>query len=202
MDILSILEAAELPRTSVPICLKGPLVAEYEQLDAQLQAVAPAASLAGDGSAALVARMDDLRAQMLQFEATFTFEALPSRQFSDLRAGIPEKKEGQPDDEWRDLYHEWVCLLVATCCVEPTMTPEQVDQLSVKLSDAQWSQLSNAAWRINANRQDIPFSNAAFVLSLNSGAKSRRQEQPEPPEVDSLAGNPDPSPSTSTQTES
>lgn len=198
VDIAAILDAAELPRTSVKICLKGTLVAEYEQIDAQLQNVKPAASLAGDASASRLAeRLDELRAEMLGHEVAFTFQALPSRQFSDLRAKIPEKKDGQPIEQWQDLYHVWICQLVATCCLEPAMTSEQADQLSERLSDAQWSALCNAAWRVNANKQDVPFSNAAFALSLTSGAKSKRQEQQEPPAADSSADPSSNAPSTS-----
>jgi hypothetical protein len=201
MDILSILEEVEAPESSVTLCLKGSLVAEYERLDEQLQAAGSPVSLAGDASAAAIeAAMDDLRQQMLAAGVAFRFRALPPRQFSDYRATSPVKKDGQPDAEYADAYHLWVCGLVALCAVDPQMTPEQADQLSQKLSDAQWNRLVNSAWMVNANKQNIPFSDAAFANSLISGAKSRRQEQPEPVEAGSLAGSPSSEPSTSETT--
>lgn len=201
LDIESILEQVELPETSVTLCLKGSLVARYESLDEQLQAAGAPVSLAGDDSAAAIkAQMDELRAQMLAHEATFTFRAKPPREFSDLRAKAPEKVDGQTADEYVDAHHLWVCEVVAACCVEPAMNAEQADRLSQRLSNAQWTRLTNAAWSVNTEQQKIPFSAAAYAQTLISGGKSRRQEPAESPEVGSLAGNPEPSPSTSTET--
>lgn len=198
MDIEAILEEIEAPETSVTLCLKGSLVAEWERLSDQLDAAGAPVSLAGEVSD-IAQRMDDLRAQMIKFQATFRFRALPPKEFSDYRTRAPERVEGQPDAaEFDDAYHDWVCGLVAASCAEPVMRPDQVDALSQKLSDNQWVRLRNHAWLVNAGKQDIPFSAAASVLIRTSDGKSRRPEPPESPEAGSLAGNPSSEPSTNT----
>lgn len=202
MDIESILGEIEAPETSVTLCLKGSLVAEYERLDERLKSAGSPVSLAGDESAAALAgQMDDLRQQMLAHEVTFRFRAVtPPKVFSDYRAKAPERSDFADDAAFTDAYHLWVCGLVALCAVDPVMSAEQADRLSQRLSNAQWTRLTNAAWLVNTQSQNIPFSEAAYAQTLLSGGKSRRQEQPASPEVDSLAGSPDPSPSTSTPT--
>lgn len=206
MDIESIIDEAELPEQSVTLCLKGSLVAAYERFDAALQEAArqdtaDRLSLAGrDTSAAdgLVAQMADLREQMLAHERVFTFRALPPRDFSNLRARVPVKAAGQPDDEFADLYHAWLCGLVAASCIDPQMTPEQAERLSRRLSDAQWRLLRDGAWEVNAEKQIIPFSAVASALSRASAQRSKQPEQPASPDLSSLAGSPDPEPATST----
>jgi hypothetical protein len=205
-DIESIIDEAELPEKSVTLCLKGSLVAAYERLDTALQEAArqgPAStlSLAGEDTSAtdgLVAQMAELREQMLAHERVFVFRALPPLDFSNVRARVPVKAAGQPHDEFTGLYHSWLCGLVAATCVDPPMTPEQADRLSRRLSDAQWRDLRDGAWEVNAQKQDVPFSVVASEMSRVSALRSRLPGQPESPDLSSLAGNLDPGPATST----
>lgn len=206
MDIESIIDEAELPEQTVTLCLKGSLVAAYERLDAALQEAArqdaaDRLSLAGRDTTAtdgLVAQMADLREQMLAHERVFTFRALPPRRFANLRGRVPVKADGQSDEEFADVYHRWLCDLIAASCVDPQMTAEQAERLSERLSDAQWRELRDAAWWVNAQKQNVPFSAVASALSRASAQRSKQPEQPGSPDLSSLAGSPDPEPATST----
>jgi hypothetical protein len=201
LDIESIIGETEPAETAVTICVKGSLRAEYERLDAQLGGITQAVTnLAGEGpGTAIVARMDELREQMREFERTFVLRAVtPRRAWRNVRARMPVKQEGQNEEDWADLYHPWVCEVVSKSAASPEMTPEQVERLADRLSDGDWSKLAAAAWSVNDDSSSIPFSVAASAITLTSGGKQRRQEISENPAHGSLAGSPDPSPSTST----
>lgn len=200
VDIESIIDEVETPETSVTLCLKGSLVAEYERLDAQLaDAAREATSLAGVSPAAeLTAQMGQLREQMKAHERDFRFRAVtPRGDWRRLTGARPVKTEQQTDDEYADLYHAWVCGIVAASAIDPVMTAEQAERLADKLSDGQWSKLANAAWAVNEDDRGIPFSAAASVLSRSSGEKSKQPEPSDSPEADSSAGSLAGPPSTS-----
>lgn len=202
LDIEALLAEAELPETSVTLCLKGNLVSSFEALDAALQHL-PAApsSLAGDSEAVrLAAELEQLRAQMKGFERVFSLRALPAMAFATLRAAQPEKGT-KTAEEYAAVHHDWVVQIVAGTCYDPEMTPEQVDRLCGVLSDGQWRKLSNEAWSVNTDNSSIPFSVAGYVLTQNSAARSPQPDPPASPDHGSLAGPSEPSPSTSTPTD-
>lgn len=193
LDIESIIGEAEPAETAVTICVKGSLRAEYERLDAQLGDVSTVAiNLAGDSPGSeIAARMAELREQMHAFERTFTLRAVtPKRAWRNLKAKRPVKAQDMDEEAYADLYHPWVCAVVAASALDPAMTPEQAQRLADRLSDGDWSKLAQAAWSVNDDSSTIPFSAAASVISRSSGVKSRRHEQSDNPAHGSLAGNP------------
>lgn len=203
-DIESIIGDAEPAESTSIICIKGSLRAEYDLLEAQLQGAARVATnLAGDQAAIAAAeRLAELAEEMRTWERPFHLRAIaPRKRWRNLNARRPVKTPGMDDDDYADLYHPWLCTIVAATLVSPVCTPEQVERLADKLSDGDWSKLANDAWNVNDKSANIPFSAAASVLTRSSGAKSKQHEPPENPAHGSLAGNPEPSPSTSTKTD-
>jgi len=198
-DIESIIDDTEPATASVTICIKGALRAEYDRLETQLGTTA-SNSLAGDTTNRAVAeRMAELVEQMRAAERTFNLRAVtPRRAWRNLTAKRPLKTPDLDDDAYADLYHPWVCGIVAASAVDPVMTPEQAERLADRLSDGDWQKLANGAWSVNDDSRGIPFSVAASVLSRSSGGKSKQPETSESPAHASLAGSPEPSPSTST----
>jgi hypothetical protein len=200
-DIESIIGEIETPETSVTLCLKGSLVAEFERLSTQLDGMTTdPINLAGDGPGRdIAARLTLLREEMLAHERVFLFRAVTPRGAWRKAAGKrPVKLPEIGDDEYADLYHGWVCEIVAVSAIDPVMSPEQVQRLADKLSDGQWQKLANAAWKVNDDAQGIPFSVAASVLSRSSGGRSKQPEPSENPAHGSLAGSPSPDTSTTT----
>ena len=201
LDIESIIDEVEPAETAVTICVKGSLRSEWERLDAQLGSVSTVATnLAGDSPGApIAARMAELVEQMHAFERTFVVRAVtPRRAWRNLLARRPVKAEGMDDEAYLDLYHPWLCTVVANSLVDPPSTREQVERLADRLSDGDWQKLANAAWNVNENSAGIPFSVAASVLTRGSGAKSKQQETSGNPAHGSLAGNPSSDTSTTT----
>lgn len=202
MDIESIIDETEPAETGCIICVKGNLRSQHDQLAAQLDALPDVVTnLAGNSSARLLAeQMADLEEQMRAYNRTFVLRAVtPRRKWRNLMVKRPVKTPGMDDEQYADVYHPWLCEIVARSAVDPAMTAQQVERLADKLSDGDWQKLANAAWRVNDDSRDIPFSAAASVLSRSSGEKSKQPEPSDNPGHGSLAGNPAPSPSTSTE---
>lgn len=200
-DIESIIGDAEPAETVVTICIKGNLRSEHDRLETQLGNVSEVVgSLAGNSEKQrIAAAMAELVEQMHAWERPFTLRALtPRRAWRNLYAKRPVKTADLSAEQYADLYHPWVCEIVAASAVDPAMTPEQVGRLADKLSDGDWQRLANAAWSINEDSRDIPFSAAASALIRSSGGKSKQPEISENPAHGSLAGSPSPDTSTTT----
>lgn len=201
-DIESIIDDAEPAETVVTICIKGNLRARYDRLETKLGSlVETVANLAGNPEkAAIAAEMAELVDQMHTWERQFTLRAVtPRRAWRNLVAKRPVKTPDINDDEYVDLYHPWLCGVVAATALDPAMSSEQVERLADKLSDGDWQKLANAAWLVNDDSRDIPFSAAASALLRSSGTKSKQPEPSDNPDHGSLAGSPELSPSTSTE---
>lgn len=190
MDIDEILGKARLPESSVPLCLAGDLQSRWEELDHQLgTASAKAMSLGEIAPAKVIAeQMQALRDEMAASEVIFRLRALDARTWAKFRAEMPE--EGKTDEEkasYDDRFHRWACKALVITCFDPAMTVEKADQLSQRLSEGQWQQLTNAVWELNAGRRNIPFSSAASVLTQPSEPSSPRPEPGVSPTADGSA---------------
>lgn len=169
-----IVKQAQRPETSVPLCLLGNLVAPYRELERKLQTASRTAQSLGKPSEASViaSQMRDLEKQMQGATHTFTLRAMKARAWSDFYGARPTTKtEGETDQQFADRWFAYFCDLVSRCCVDPEMTTEQVGELVNVLSGGQWSELSDAAWNLNANGVAVPFSAAAFVLTPSDEPK-------------------------------
>jgi hypothetical protein len=186
LSIGDVLARARKPEDSVTLCLRGDIVAEYEDLKRQLAGASEAVESLGDVSpaATIRQRMADLAGEMVSESVTFRLRAMPSKDWSDLFAVMPEPpkpaegSEDIPDEAaaaFRDAWHNWVCTILAGTCYEPGMTTDEADQLAVALSKPQWDELTNAAYGLNTEKQTIPFSVAAFASPPATTPKSKRR---------------------------
>jgi hypothetical protein len=84
----AMLAGARLPEKTVPICLRGDLVAEFERLDRQLQEARrkPADSLAGTGEGEILDRMETVRQQMQDHSYDVVLRAKPKAEWRALCA--------------------------------------------------------------------------------------------------------------------
>jgi hypothetical protein len=175
-DVLAKARPAE---RSIRLCLRGDLVARFEDLDRQLVEAqrGQADSLAGSGATAIARQMDTLRAEMDEATVTFVVRAMPRPAYRAFLAAHPPRKgpDGKPlpeDEEGIDA-STFGFDLARACIVEPEMTDEQwahlVDDI---LSDRQFEQLTMAALAVCRGDVDVPFSYAASTLMSNSGGAS------------------------------
>lgn len=162
------LAAARLPERTVEICLRGDLVADHEAAERDLEQAQQAgtSSLAGNGSAEIIERIDALEAEMRESSVTFRVRAMPRPRWRALLAEHPPRRgdDGEivADDAAVLINTEtFYDALIRACVVEPEMTGDDWDQLSQVITDRQFGDLSLAAWMINRGEVDVPFSLAA-----------------------------------------
>lgn len=170
------LASAKLPERTVEICLRGDLVAEHEEAERQLELAEKKTpdSLAGNGTAEIVERIEGLEEQMRESTETFTLRALPHRRsaaddrptHSELKKAHPPRRDAAgelvEDDEGAgynvDTFNE---ALVRLCVVEPSMDEADWDALFAVISEGQFAVLAMACIFLNRGDINVPFSRAA-----------------------------------------
>jgi len=150
------LAAASLPEWSVALCLAGHLVAEGDRVTAELAAVGPATSLGDRRRADLQDQLVELQEQMRDATRTFRLRAMASKAWVRYYGGWPTRGEGEGSDAWQDRL--WpVCIdLVSRICVDPVMTPGQVEQLAERLHSRAWNKLVSSCLGVNVGEVDVP----------------------------------------------
>ena len=164
----AMLGEAKMPEKTVPVCLRGDLTADFEEVDRQLEAAQkkPASSLAGSGTGALLERLDALAVEMAEHTYTFRLRAMPRHAWLELMAAHPPRKddEGDPLVEDRMTGANRLTVfepMVRMSIIDPELDDEQWKKLLAALTDRQFEDLVNAAWDLNQGKVDVPFSRAA-----------------------------------------
>lgn len=163
-----IVAAATLPTRDVPLCLAGNLVAEYEQLERDLDAAPPGDSLAGGDRPAIVEKILHVQARMREATRSFRIRAMPARAWTRYWAAFPRRREGESSEAWND--REWPAYvdLVARSCVDPVLSLDQAGQIAEVLHGRAWNVLVNACIGVNLGDVDVPKFDAASAPSPDS----------------------------------
>jgi hypothetical protein len=176
-DFKKLLADARLPERSVPVCMRGDLVADHEALERQLQAAQdrPVDSLEGNGVGQLVDRIEALQDEMRDHSYQFRLRALPRQEFRALVAAHPPRRDdgtGDPvqDDAVLGVNRDtFFTALIRACVQDPQLDDaEWVELLDEKLTDRQFMDLADAAWFVNRGEVDVPFSHAASRAKRSS----------------------------------
>ena len=195
-SIKEMLKAAKLPESTVPICLRGDLQAQFEQAERDLAEAQrrPVDSLAGTGTRAIAERIEALREQMQEHTVDFRLRALHRHAWKALRDKHPPRRKDDGSLDERDafvganldtLFEE----LIRVSLVEPELDDDdwrtllgdsdeerrrcEAEGLPVEegtLTDRQWNQLADAAWTLNRGEVSVPFSRAASKI-MNSASE-------------------------------
>jgi hypothetical protein len=181
-DFKTLLADAALPERTVPLCLRGDLVAEHEELDRRLEEAnrRPADSLEGNGAGDLVDQIEALQARMQASTVVFRLRALPKPAWRALIAAHPPRRDtdGNPlqEDAAIGLNMEtFFDAITRACLVYPVIDDETWAMMAGpagKLTDRQLGQLSDAAWAVNRGEIDVPFSHAASRARRTTGGES------------------------------
>lgn len=169
-DFKTLLKQAQLPERSLPICLRGDLVADHEAAERDLEQAqrTPADSLAGSGTGELVDRIEALEADMREHTYVFRIRALLRRDWRALVDAHPPRRDPETGDpleadaalgiDRSSFFHA----LIRACVVDPVLDDtEWAELLDDKLTDRQFGNLSDAAWFLNRGEINVPFSLAA-----------------------------------------
>lgn len=178
----AMLADAKLPEKSVPICLRGDLVADFEEAERLLVEANKSRgdSLAGgEKLGELAERVEQLREQMRDHFYDFRLRALPKRQWRALvaehqprRVDGAEGPEVHEDDKYIGVNAEtFFDAMIRACLVDPELDDQQWAHLLEVLSDKQYEALSSAAWGVNRSDVDVPFSHVASLISRRTGSE-------------------------------
>lgn len=172
-ELDALLQSARQPETTVPLCLRGDLQADWEELDKQLaevrsQGTSKLAETASAEAVALAERIRALEAQMAEATIQMRFRALPRRPWMALIEAHPGR-EGHEFDKMTGLNQDtFYDALIAASVVAPEFTPEQLTALLDMVTAAQFDTLSTAVWNLNRRDVSVPFSFTASQITTSS----------------------------------
>lgn len=178
-DFAALLAGARLPQRTVQICLRADLVADHEEAEAQLSDLVrrPTRKFGGDGAGELRQRILDLEAEMKASVQPFRVQGMSGPKFRALKLEHPPRKaeDGsgiEPRDQRLGINVDtfWEPLVRASV-VDPDITDEQWVALFEVLTDRQFDQLATAAWNLNKDEIDVPFSLAASLMTETSDSE-------------------------------
>jgi hypothetical protein len=176
-DYRAMLAGARMHERTMPVCLRGDLVAEFEELDQKLadaqQSAVSTDSKEGGEAQAIAARMEALREQMAEETYLFRLRALPRPEYRELKAKYPPRQSEDGDILAEDVIldanlEEFADPLLRASLVDPVLDDAGWVETLAKISDRQYEDLANVAIRVNRGGVDIPFSRAASNLLRSS----------------------------------
>lgn len=170
IDFDDVKKKASRRTDTVPLCLAGELVEEYNRLADQLAGIKPATSL-GDGpdKQGLLEQMEAVRQLMVEATVEFRLRALAPRPWALFNATQPTMKDGETEEQYRERNFPWQCDLVSRTCYDPVMTAAQVEELVELLPNwASWLKLANRCYLVNIGGFDVPNFVAASAPTDNS----------------------------------
>jgi hypothetical protein len=156
-DISELLAGASLRELTVQVCLAGDAGAELEALEEELGQLGewkPTSLGERPPALELQERITEARQRAREAAVEFRFRALGHRAYSALLAVHP------PPDGSKEPYDPGTFLpaVLAACCVEPSLTPAQVDRLLDVVNDGTARTLFAAALAVNEEPSPLPFS--------------------------------------------
>ncbi|MFE2563026.1 hypothetical protein [Streptomyces mirabilis] len=156
-DISELLAGASPREVTVQVCLAGDAGAELEAAEAelgQLREWQPTSLAETNPAFALQERVEAARQRVRETAVEFKFRALGHRAYSNLLAAHPAPKDSkEPYDA-----STFLPAVLAACCVEPSLTPAQVDRLLDVVNDGTARTLFATALAVNEEPSPIPFS--------------------------------------------
>lgn len=171
---------ARLPTRSVPLCLRGDLVAAWQDLERRFKHANQAAdedTLAAKNSAEavdLAKRMEELEEEMRAATRTFRLQGLPGSKWRELLKAHPPREDNEQDQQVEFNRDTFGVAALAACCVMPKMTLAKATKLVDEvLVDGQWNTLFAHIWQMHTTAVDVPFSLAASAIRAASGPKPK-----------------------------
>lgn len=188
----NLLSSARLPESTVTVCLRGDLQAEWERLNAKLAELrsAPGRKMTDNAEASDVAtRIREIEGQMKEATLELTLRALPRRDWLRLLRDHPPRKGDEADKALGLNTETFFDELIPRSIVNPTLNEDQVSRLMDALSSAQYDKLLETAWNLNRRDVDVPFSPLASLTAGNTDGKSEQRSASVSPRAASRGGS-------------
>ncbi|MFJ4287972.1 hypothetical protein ACIPY0_20205 [Paenarthrobacter nicotinovorans] len=171
------------PETRVPFCLDGDLKAAHEEAEAEYSA-ARARSLGdsrlNDPAKVLAQKVLDLEDQMKASSVTFLLRGLPRGAWSDLVAAHAPRTDNATDKTYGFNVESLMIEALPKSIVGvensagedlPFDPATEWDALADDMTNSQYEDFVLAVLRVNAGRNDVPFSLSAFRMIQDSEQK-------------------------------
>jgi hypothetical protein len=169
---------ARLPERTVDLCLRGDLVADFQALEAELDAARNAAGDSLDsGTGEILERMEAVQALMRESTYPVRLRAMRGPDFRTLLAQHPARRNeaGEIDkaEQGFDFNIEtFLQPLLRACMIDPEMvSKDDWDQFVGGITDYQFNELAMTCLNLNRGKVDIPFSLAASMMKSSSGGE-------------------------------
>jgi hypothetical protein len=207
LAFVDLLAQAKPAERTIRLCLRGDLVAQFEELDrhrAEVAAKVDEGSLAGSPAVALARQMEQLQEEMRDSTYPFRVRALSRKAYQALVAAHPPRRDAEGEIVDADRQSEvntdtFYGPLIRACLVDPVLDGTEWSRLIDEvLSDRQFEQLAIAATVVSRGDVDIPFSYGASQTLKISGGDSKAPNDSASLSNGSMAGNPPPPMSTMT----
>lgn len=175
-DVGALIRGGKLREGTIPICLAGDLVGEWEALDVQRRQADKTGdgSLSGGPAAAIVARMEELRGPILESTVEFRLRAVTNRRWLELVALHPPRKDNEGNVIRRDIlvqvnYDTFFEALLPESIIDPVLDADTLRLLlDERLTHQQYEDLTTMAWNLNQSSVNVPFSPAVSPNRTNS----------------------------------
>ena len=171
-DIDDLIAQARLPERTVPICVRGDLIAELEELDRQYAAVPEAGNdvrlTSGAERRRIAEQAAAVKEQMAAATIVFRLRAKDSHDWDDLLKAHPPREGNAEDTANGYNVDTFPDALIKASAVEPELTDERWAALRPKLAPVEYSRLGHAALNLNMKSVNVPFSRAASQMIQTS----------------------------------
>lgn len=169
-DVDEFLDDYTLPSEQVPVCAKAGLLAEHARIEAQILDIRSRSGLAGP-PAELVAKLEQLEADIEESVKVFTLTARTYQDWADLMAAHPPTKEQKAKGHASnpDTFEPSA---LAACATEPPVTVEQAARMRQTLPPSEWHALMEAVARLHQEQVTAPKSLLLSVVHQASAASS------------------------------
>lgn len=171
------------PETRVPFCLDGDLKAAHEAAEADYTR-ANTKRLAdprlGDSTRSLAQKVLDLEAQMQDATVSFLVRGLPRGDWKQLTAGHGPRDDNATDKAYGFNVESLMIAAIPRSIVAvenkagealPFDPAKEWDALADDMTNSQYEDFVLAVLRVNAGRNDVPFSLSAFRMTQDSEQK-------------------------------
>lgn len=188
----NLLNSARLPESTVTVCLRGDLQAEWERLNAKLAELraAPGRKLTDNSEAsAIAARIREIEGEMKEATLELTLRALPRRDWIRLLRDHPPRKGDEGDKALGLNAETFFDALVPRSIISPELNEDQVSRLMDALSSAQYDKLLETAWSLNRRDVSVPFSPLASLTAGSTDEKSGQRSASASPRAASRGGS-------------
>lgn len=173
-ELDALMASAQRPESTVQLCLRGDLQAQWEALNDELAALRGSESRTLSGSPAeteAARRVAEVEDQMKSATIEMRLRAIARRDFQALTAKHGPRKDNQTDRVLGVNQSTFFDALIGACLVEPTIDQDRLTKLLDSITDAQFQKLADAAWMLNRRDADVPFSPSGSPTTESSVEK-------------------------------